>query len=95
MGWPQYLSVGLEQRVPILSFLYLRGGVATSLDGATALAGGTTLQFGPVGISAAISRLKGNDRASTPGAFDSSRFANRMAAGSGVGFSFGLDLTSF
>jgi hypothetical protein len=95
MGWPRYLAAGLEQRVPILSFLILRGGVATSLDGATALSGGTTLQFGPVGISAAVSRLTGNDRASTSNGFDSSRFANRMAAGTGGGLSFGLDLRGF
>lgn len=94
-GWPKYLAVGIEQKIPFLSFLILRGGVATSLDGATALSGGTTLQLGPVGISAAVSRLKGNEEASTPGSFDSSRFAERMAAGSGVGFSLGVDLTSF
>lgn len=94
-GWPKYLAVGIEQKVPFLSFLILRGGVATSLDGATALSGGTTLQLGPVGISAAISRLNGSERASTPGAFDSSRFAERLEAGSGVGFSLGVDLTGF
>jgi hypothetical protein len=94
-GWPTYLAVGVEQKVPFLSFIILRGGLATSLDGATALSGGTTLQFGPVGISAAITSLSGNAEPSTPGSFDSSRFADRLAAGDGVGFSFGVDLTSF
>lgn len=92
-GWPKYLAVGIEQKLPFLSFLILRGGVATSLDGATALSGGTTLQFGPLGISAAVTSLRGNAEASVPGSFDSSRFAERMAAGSGVGFNFGVELT--
>lgn len=94
-GWPSYLAVGIEQKIPFLSFLVLRGGIATSLDGASALSGGTTLQFGPVGITAAISRLSGNDESSTFGSFDSTRFANRLAAGDGVGFSFGVDVVSF
>jgi len=91
-GWPSYLAAGIEQKLPFLSFLIVRGGAATSLDGATAFSGGTTIQLGPVGISAAISRLKGNNESSTPGTFDSTRFANRLAAGDGVGFSFGIDL---
>src|SRR5690606_9081471 len=94
-GWPSYLAAGIEQKLPFLSFLIVRGGVATSLDGATALSGGTTIQLGPVGITAAVSRLSGNDQSSLPGSFQSARFANRLEAGDGVGFSFGIDIVSF
>ena len=46
-------------------------------------------------VTAAVSRLSGNDQSSLPGSFQSARFANRLEAGDGVGFSFGIDIVSF
>jgi hypothetical protein len=94
-GWPHYIALGLEQKLPVLSFIVLRGGVASSLDGATELSGGATLQFGPVGLSAAISKLNGNGQDVIPGDFATTRFAQRTAAGNGVGLNVGLDLRAF
>jgi hypothetical protein len=94
-GWPHYIALGVEQKVPVLSFIILRGGVANSLDGASELSGGATLQLGPVGISAAISKLNGNSHQVVTGDFASTRFGQRMAAGNGVGLNLGLDLRAF
>jgi hypothetical protein len=94
-GWPRSLAVGLEQRLPLLSFLTIRGGVASSLSGASAYSLGTTLRLGPIGISAAASATTGNDEAAAPGNFDGTRFAERLAAASGYGLTFGIELGGF
>jgi hypothetical protein len=93
-GWPTYLALGAEQRLPVLSFLTLRAGIASSLDGAVALSAGTSLNFGPLALSVAASRASGNDDGGD-GSFDPERFAERIAAGSGYGFSVGLALRGF
>jgi len=88
-GWPNYLAVGVEQTLPFLTSLTLRAGLANSLDGASALSAGTTLGLGPLGLSVALTKLTGNDD-SGDDSFDSQRFAERIAAGSGYAFSVGL-----
>ena len=94
-GWPRTLAVGLEQRLPLLSFLTLRGGVASSLSGASAYSLGTTLRLGPVGISAAATATTGNDEAAAQNTFDGTRFAARLAAASGYGLTLGIEIGGF
>jgi hypothetical protein len=90
-GWPNYLAAGVEQTLPFLMAVTLRAGLASSLDGASALSAGTTIGLGPLGLALAVSKLSGNENA-VDDSFDSQRFAERIAAGSGYAFSVGLTL---
>lgn len=95
-GWPSYVAVGIEQTIPVLSFITFRAGLANSLDGASSLSGGATLRLGPLGLSFALSQMTGNDKGVEDGAdFDARRYAERIAAGSGYGFSVGATLSAF
>ncbi|MBI4544643.1 MAG: hypothetical protein HY703_05590 [Gemmatimonadetes bacterium] len=95
-AWPKYLAFGLEQQLPFLSFLRLRGGFATSLDGASQLAAGTSLGFGPLALTLAGTLATGNDEAPVADgtSFAPFRFSERLAAGSGYGLSLGLEIAS-
>lgn len=94
-GWPTYVAIGLEQKLPILSFITVRGGIANSLDGASAVSAGASLRLGPLGISAAASRTTGNEKGPDASDFNTRRYAERMAASSGYGFSLGVTLNGF
>ena len=94
-GWPSYIAVGVEQTLPLLTFITLRAGLANSLDGASAVSGGATLQLGPLGMSAALSRTTGNGQGPDGLDFDTRRYAERMAAASGYAFSIGATLRGF
>ncbi|HEX7050512.1 MAG TPA: hypothetical protein VF188_09950 [Longimicrobiales bacterium] len=93
-GWPQYLAVGLEQRLPLLSFWTIRGGYASSLDGASAVSLGTSWQLGPIRLSAAASRATGSNAAAGPG-FNPLHYGERFAAGTGYAGSLGLEVIGF
>lgn len=94
LGWPQYLAIGAEQKLPVLSFLAVRAGMATSLSGANAISGGASLRIGPVHIAAAVSRTTGT---AEPGeaTLPSARFGERMVAGSGYSGTLGIELLRF
>jgi hypothetical protein len=94
-GWPRYLGLGVEQRLPLLSFWTVRGGVATSLSGASALTVGSGWKLGPVHLTGALVRTSGHGEeasATDPNRF---RFAEGLAAGSGYALRFGIDVTGF
>lgn len=94
LGWPRYVAVGVEQKLPIFSIVAVRAGLASSLSGATALSGGASLRLGPVHIAGALSRTTGHAEPAEPG-FASRRFAERAAAGSGYVATFGVELLRF
>lgn len=93
LGWPKYAAVGIEQKLPLLSIFTLRGGYATSLDGASALTGGIGFGLGPIHLTTAAVLNNGHGNGSTGGT--PFGHAEQMAAGKGVGFFIGLDLMSF
>lgn len=94
-GWPKYASVGIEQKLPLLSFITLRGGYATSMDGASALTGGFGLGLGPLNLTTALIKTDGHGEGASGPDVNHFRFAERLAAGTGFGFFFGLDLITF
>jgi len=59
------------------------------------VSGGATLQLGPFGVSAALSRTTGNGQGPDGMDFDTRRYAERMAAASGYAFSIGATLRGF
>jgi len=88
-GWPQQVAVGVEQR--LFGFWYLRGGAASSLSGATALALGTTLAMGPVQLTLSAMRISGNDEPRSESAADFDP-PGQMVATSGYALMLGLDV---
>jgi hypothetical protein len=94
-GWPRYAALGAEQQLPILSFLTVRGGYATSLAGASALTGGLGIGMGPVNLNTALTLSNGHGKGITGTDPNRHRFAEQLAAGSGIGFLIGLDLAIF
>lgn len=94
-GWPKYASLGVEQKLPLLSFITLRGGFASSLDGASALTGGLGLGLGPINLTTAVIMSSGHGEGDNGTNANRFRFAEQMAAGTGFGFFIGLDLISF
>ncbi|HEX7088809.1 MAG TPA: hypothetical protein VF192_01665 [Longimicrobiales bacterium] len=89
-GWPQQLAVGVEQR--LFGFWSLRGGAASSLSGATALALGTSFAMGALQLTLAATRVSGNDEPRPESAADFD-FPGRLVATSGYGLMLGLDIT--
>lgn len=94
-GWPKYAAVGIEQRIPVIHFITVRGGYATSLDGATAKTAGLSLRLGSLNLTTAVIKSTGHGEGASGADVNHLRFAERLAAGTGYGFFFGLDLLSF
>ena len=88
-GWPQHVAVGVEQR--LFGFWHLRGGVASSLSGAKALAVGTTFAMGPAHLTFAATRVTGNDEPRSESAADFD-FPGRLAAASGYALMLGVEM---
>lgn len=86
--WPLYLAGGVEQA---LSFLRLRGGLATSFD-AVLYSAGFGLALGPVRLDIAGARAHGSGEGVAGSAVGANRhrFAERLNAGSGWAVSVGL-----
>jgi len=95
LGWPKYAALGVEQKIPLLSFITVRGGYATSLDGASALTAGLSLGLGGFNLSTAVIKTSGNGEGASGADVNRFRFAERMAAGTGYGLFFGFDLVAF
>jgi hypothetical protein len=73
----------------------VRGGIASSLSGASALTVGSGWKLGPVHLTGAFARTTGHGEeasATDPNRF---RFAEGLAAGSGYTFRFGIDIAGF
>lgn len=95
VGWPKYASLGVEQKLPILRFISVRAGYATSLDGASARTAGLGLGLGSLNLTAAVIASEGHGDGPVGPGFDDYRYANRLAAGTGYGLFIGLDLLTF
>ena len=61
-SWDQRVSLGIEQKIPILT---LRAGYALGEDGITAVTGGLGLGFGPVLLEASGGRFSGESVSTT------------------------------
>lgn len=94
-GWPRYAAVGVEQRLPILRFLTVRGGYATSLEGAAAVTGGIGIGLGSLNLTAAAILSTGHGDENAGPEPDRQRFANQLEAGSGFAVYVGLDILRF
>ena len=64
--WDDRLSLGVEQRLPVLT---LRAGYALAQDGLSAMTGGLGLGAGPVHLEASLGKLTGDDGVSREGYF--------------------------
>ncbi len=89
-GWPRYLAVGAEQN--LFGFWRMRGGIASSLSGASAVALGSTFTMGTAQLTFSTIRARG-DMASVPaGIGDRFDFPTRLTHTSGYAFVLGLDI---
>ncbi|MFO7259955.1 MAG: hypothetical protein DIU52_002285 [bacterium] len=89
-GWPMYLAAGAEQR--LWPSLRVRGGVATSLSGATAVAIGSSVSMGAAQLTLAAVRASGGEADAAPGLDVGIGFPDRLAQTTGYTLLVGLDV---
>jgi len=89
-GWPKYLAIGAEHR--LLPSWRLRGGFATSLSGATAIALGSSFTMGAAELTFATVRASGRENDTFAGIGDGIDFPGRLAQTSGYALMLGLDV---
>lgn len=91
-GWPSYVALGVEQRLPLLRFLAVRGGYATG-SGASAITGGLSMDLGPVSLIGSAASVSGSAETAEFGAFTPThRFSARSAAGTGFSLGLGIEI---
>lgn len=89
-GWPRYVAVGVGQR--LLPGWHVRGGLASSLAGATAIGLGTSISMGAAQLTLGALRTSGSAADAPPaGGVD---FPGRLAAASGYALMLGLDIST-
>lgn len=89
-GWPRYLAAGAEQR--LLGFWSLRGGIASSLSGASAVSLGSSFAMGTVHLTVSAVRASGGANGAAASLGDRFDFPGRLARTSGYTLMLGLDI---
>jgi len=89
-GWPRYLAVGAEQR--LFGFWHVRGGIATSLSGANAIAFGSSFAMGTAQLTLSAIRASGDEEGTPAGMGERFDFPDRLTHTSGYSVMLGVDI---